>query len=201
MFQSDAKQDLFVANIFKYKQDGVYVDIGSAHSVYSNNTIYFDQILNWKGLCVEYNSVYNSSYGNRKNCIYLNEDALKVQYEKVFQDNNFPNIIDYLSLDVDTISLSVLKILPFNLYKFKVITIEHDAYLYGDEYRNPQRKILLDQGYHLIVENVFARVENRLHEECPFEDWYVHPDFFDMNSLKKIESKNIKPEVVISKFE
>ena len=137
-FYSDAGQDQFVANLLKFKRDGFCVDIGSCHSILSNNTYVF-QSLGWTSVSVEINSRYNESYGTRLNGTHYNEDALKIDYKKAFAENDFPNTIDYLSLDVDTASLSVLKILPFDEYRFKAITIEHDAYLYGDEYRAEQR--------------------------------------------------------------
>ena len=127
-FYSDAGQDQFVANLLKFKRDGFCVDIGSCHSMLSNNTYVF-QGLGWTSVSVEINSRYNESYGTRLNGTHYNEDALKMDYKKAFVENDFPNTIDYLSLDVDTASLSVLKILPFDEYRFKAITIEHDAYL------------------------------------------------------------------------
>lgn len=199
MFYSDAKQDQFAANILGFKQNGYYVDIGSCHSILSNNTHFF-QNLNWTGMCVEIESSYNESYSNRKDCIYLNEDATKLNYGEIFKSNNFPNIIDYLSLDIDTLSLTVLKKLPFSEYKFKVITIEHDAYLYGDKYQKEQRKILKTEGYKLLCSNVYVQQPGFDRPNCPFEDWWVYPEYFDDNLLMQIESDNEYPSNIIAKF-
>lgn len=201
-FCSSAKQDEFVSNILEFKKDGYCVDIGSCHSIESNNTYYF-QDLDWFALSIELDSSYNDSYSTRKNGVHLNEDALKLNYKEVFQEYDLPNIIDYLSLDVDTLSLSVLKILPFTDYKFRVITIEHDAYLHGDKYREEQRKILESNGYYLLCSNVL--VPNPGHsgyngEDCPFEDWWIWPEEFEESLITSLKCDGNFPSDIISKF-
>lgn len=199
MFYSDAKQDQFAANILNFKQNGYYLDIGSCHSMISNNT-YFFQNLNWKGICVEIESSYNESYSSRKDCTYINDDATKLNYGELFEQNEFPKVIDYLSLDIDTLSLTVLKKLPFDEYKFRVITIEHDTYLYGDKYQKEQRNILTAKGYELICANVYVQQPGFDRPECAFEDWWVHPQEFNRNLLDKIKTENDYPSTIISKF-
>lgn len=199
MFYSDAKQDQFAANILQFKQNGYYLDIGSCNSMISNNT-YFFQNLNWKGICVEIESSYNESYNNRKDCIYINDDATKLDYKQILDENKFPKTIDYLSLDIDTLSLVVLKKLPFEDYKFSVITIEHDAYLYGDKYQKEQRKILADNGYELICSNVFVQQPGFDKPECPFEDWWVCSEHFSRELLDKIKTELDYPSNIIAKF-
>lgn len=200
-FYSDAGQDQFVANLLGFKRDGYSVDIGSAGSIWSNNTYTF-QDLDWTSITVEINSKYNSTYGTRKKGTHYNEDALKINYQKIFEENEFPSNIDYLSLDVDTLSLDVLKFLPFDKYTFKCITIEHDAYLYGDTYRATQREILKENGYDLVCANVL--VPNPGHQgykgdPCPFEDWWVNPSDFDSELLDKIRSESLFPVEIIAK--
>jgi hypothetical protein len=198
-FYSDAKQDQFVANILNFKEDGYCVDIGSCHSIISNNTYYF-QDLGWTSISVELDDRYNNSYSTRKSGVHLNEDALKVDYKKQFQEYEFPNSIDYLSLDVDTLSLDVLKILPFDEYNFKVITIEHDGYLYGDEYRGGQRSILTSHGYTLLCSNVYVEQSGFEGRECPFEDWWIYAQEFNSDDLEKVKSDMEFPSKIISKF-
>ena len=198
-FYSDAKQDQFVANILNFKKNGYCVDIGSCHSIISNNTFYF-QDLDWTSISVELESSYNESYGTRKSGVHLNEDALSVDYTQVFKEYEFPKSIDYLSLDVDTLSLNVLKILPLDEYKFKVITIEHDGYLYGDEYREQQRSILESFGYLLLCSNVYVQQPGYEGKEYPFEDWWVDPSEFDESLMQKLKSENEYPSEIIAKF-
>jgi hypothetical protein len=196
MFQSDARQDQFVANMLKFKKNGHYIDIGSCHSMYSNNSFYF-QSLDWKGICVEINSEYNSSYESRKDCIYLNEDATKIEYRTLLNENNFPKTIDYLSLDIDEASIDVLKILPLDEFRFRVITIEHDAYHLGDYYRSQQRQILEQNGYMLVCSNVFVQQNGWIKENCAFEDWWIDPNEFDEKLVNQIKSESAYPSEII----
>lgn len=201
-FYSDARQDQFVANILNFKRDGYCVDIGSCHSIISNNTFTFQE-LGWTSVSVEINSQYNDSYHTRQKGTHYNEDALKINYKEIFEENEFPTTIDYLSLDVDTLSLSVLNILPFSDYRFRTITIEHDAYLYGDKYRKEQRKVLKKLGYEMVCSNVL--VPNPGHagytgEPCPFEDWWIHPEEFDPELIAKIKCDMTQPIEIIAKF-
>jgi len=198
-FYSDAKQDQFAANILKFKRDGYCVDIGSCHSVISNNSYYF-QGLNWTSISVEIEKGYNESYSTRTNGVHLNKNALKVNYKETFEEYEFPKSIDYLSLDIDTLSLDVLKILPLDEYRFKVITIEHDAYVFGDEYRNPQRNILTSHGYFLVCSNVYVEQPGYEGKEYPFEDWWIDPSEFDSDLIEKIKCDSTLPSVIISKF-
>lgn len=198
-FYSDAKQDQFVANILNFKTDGYCVDIGSCHSIISNNTYYF-QDLGWTSISVEIESGYNQSYSTRKSGVHLNENALEVDYKSVFEEYEFPKIIDYLSLDVDTISLDVLKILPLGEYRFRVITIEHDGYIYGDDYREQQRNILSSYGYVLLCSNVYVEQPGYEGKEYPFEDWWIDPSEFSQDLIEKIQCNNTLPSKIISKF-
>lgn len=198
-FFSDAKQDQFVANILNFKKDGYCVDIGSCHSIISNNTYYF-QSLDWTSISIEIESGYNESYSTRKRGVHLNENALDVDYKSVFEEYEFPKSIDYLSLDVDTISLNVLRILPLDEYRFKVITIEHDGYLYGDKYREQQRNILTSHGYSLLCSNVYVEQPGYEGKQFPFEDWWIDPSEFDEDLIEKIKCDNTLPSIIISKF-
>lgn len=198
-FYSDAKQDQFVANILGFKKDGHCVDIGSCHSIISNNTYVF-QDLGWTSISVEIESGYNESYSSRKSGVHLNENALEVDYKKVFEEYEFPKNIDYLSLDVDTLSLNVLRILPLDEYRFKVITIEHDGYLYGDQYRSEQRNILSSHGYLLLCSNVYVEQPGYEGKEFPFEDWWIDPSEFSDELIEKIKCEDTFPSEIISKF-
>ena len=198
-FYSDAKQDQFAANILQFKKDGYCVDIGSCHSISSNNTYYF-QSLNWKSISVEIESSYNQSYASRRNGVHLNANALEIDYKKIFEDYKFPKNIDYLSLDIDTLSIDVLKILPLDDYRFKVITIEHDGYLYGDKYRDEQRGILSSYGYLLLCSNVYVEQPGYEGKEYPFEDWWIDPKEFDDKIVEKIKSESSYPSEIIKKF-
>jgi hypothetical protein len=151
-------------------KNGHYVEIGSNHFQEGSNTYYLESEHNWKGLSIDISEYYSDLFNdNRKNkCITGN--ALKVNWEKYFEENNFPKIIDFLSIDIDSESgphsntLAFLN-LPLSRYKFNIIVIEHNG---GIDYRfedskNIQRDVLSMFGYHLIyrgqTDDIWSRVE------------------------------------------
>lgn len=191
-YQASALQDRFVVQLLNFKKNGFYLDIGSCHSESCNNT-YCLEAIGWKGICVEKDSQYNESYAKR-NCQYLNEDALKIDYEKLLHD--FPKTIDYLSLDIDALSTQVLRLLPFDKHDFSIITIEHDQYIHSDIYRKEQREIL-SKTHNLVCADVLVPLAEDTKSDCSFEDWWV---------VKGIEvppylySERLYPKDIISKF-
>ena len=197
-YYSDDKQDEFVANILNFKKEGHYVDIGSSSSVGSNNTYFFES-LGWKGICIEKNPVFNSSYKERT-CKYINEDALSIDYEKLFIQEEFPGSIDYLSLDIDEQSTAALEILPLYKYRFKVITIEHDSHIYGTKYKSPQRAILTTYGYYLLCQDVLNTSGRNIGQEHAWEDWWVDAVCFDENTLRKLHSYRLDARQIMQKF-
>lgn len=180
MFRSDAFQDQFVHKILNGKHNGYFVDIGSCGAVNSNNTYFFES-LGWKGICIEIEKGYADSYHSRS-CTFVNQNALTINYQDLFEQNSSPKWIDYLSVDIDELSIDALRLLPHDKYQFGVITIEHDGYIYGDTYRNQQREFLNGLGYHLLASNVrvpdrhFKSLSTLNHlDNNGFEDWWVNP--------------------------
>lgn len=196
-YQSQALQDRFVANLLNFKRDGFYLDIGSCHAESTNNTYAFEE-LGWRGICIEVDPQHNESY-KKRTCKYINYDATQLDYKVILDNENAPQTIDYLSLDVDAISTDVLKLLPLDVYTFSVITIEHDQYLNGDIYRDEQRDILSKSGYCLICSDVLVPLQEDTKENCSFEDWWIHkstslPDHNGINSHRSY------PNEIIAKF-
>lgn len=199
MFFSDAKQDRFVANMLNFQDKGFYLDIGSADSCSNNNTFYFDS-LGWEGICIEYNPIYNRGYLKRKGCNFFNKDATTFNYSTALMKLNPKNVIDYISLDIDEMSYYVLKLLPLDKFRFKIMTIEHDFYRFGDKYRSEQRKYLTDNGYFLICSDVCVQQPDFKSERCSFEDWWINTDFFEKSLINQIKSEWCYPSQIISKF-
>lgn len=199
--QSGAYQDLFVANMME-NREGYFVDIGSAHAINSNNTIYLEKNLKWSGLCIEIDSRFNSSYSQR-NCHYINDNALTIDYSSIFDSLNVVKHFDYLSLDIDELSINVLLLFPFDLFKPKIITVEHDAYLHGDKYRRRQRELLISQGYHLICKDVLVEQSHDFAPKTtiePFEDWWILPEFFDDNLIVSAQSDREYGSDIVNKL-
>lgn len=170
---SQVKQDLFVLEKTNYKKNGTFVDIASGHPFNINNTFLLESEYNWDGLSVEIDSKWNELWETRK-CNYKNADAFSLNYEQLFtelceKNNIVDNTLDYISLDLEPASLTnqLLHVLPLNKFKFKIITYEHDAYIYGSVYKTDAINYLCSLGYSLYKENI-TNVGND-----PFEDWFI----------------------------
>ena len=49
-------QDIWIIkNIFKYKKNLFFVDVGSYYVISNINTLLFEKFYNWKGICIEPN--------------------------------------------------------------------------------------------------------------------------------------------------
>lgn len=187
-------QDVFVLLLLNYQNNGKFIDIGSSHPSESNNTFLLEKF-NWSGICIEYGNSYLEEY-KKRSCLFLNTDAFNIDYKKLFEHLNFGNCIDYLSLDIDENSTNLLYKLPFDLIKFKIITIEHDEYRFGDRYKLIQRNFLKNNGYTLLFENVYAEKGSEIYgKERSYEDWWVHPEFINLNKIDPKE--NIYPSEII----
>jgi hypothetical protein len=198
---SQAFQDQFVSSVLKNKYNGTFLEIGSNHPITHNNTYLLENIYNWRGLMVEYDSSFLPLYKqHRPNSIYELTDARKVDYRSIL-DTNFPTNIDYLTFDLDVDNKSTLDTLillndtVFDKYKFASITFEHDIYTgnYFDT-QHISRNIFNERGYVLVFENVSLFWAGGYK---PFEDWYVHPDLVDMDYINSIKrSGNITTDEI-----
>ena len=158
---SQAGQDKWVYD--RLGSSGFFLDLGCNHPIEINNTYALEE-MGWKGFLVD----------SDEHCVRL---CRATRFEQVYQADlskphdfwvNLPSSIDYLSLDVDNSTLDCLKLIPFATHSFKVATIEHDSYRFGNGPRDAIRTIMLEQGYRIAVADV-------AHEDCVFEDWWYRP--------------------------
>lgn len=186
-FHSQAMQDQFVHLMvydFLGKSDqGCYLEIGAGEPIHINNSYFFEKNLKWKGVSIDISEDLGLRWYAVRENLLLRENAVTANYKEILQ--SFPKVIDYLSLDIDAQYVDVLKRIPFDEYVFKVITIEHDAYRFGDLYRKEERQILQSLGYHLLCSDV------SLLGYC-FEDWWVHPSFFSSSQFVNLCSLDLK---------
>lgn len=187
---SESYQDMFVLTMLNGKKGGTYLEIGAGAAFYGNNTALLDQEFEWKGISIDVldasvEQFENGSpfYGDRrrKNKCVL-KDAKKINYEKFLSGLDFPKEIDYLQLDCDPASITydILLTIPFEVYKFAVITYEHDKYQNGDIYQEKSKKYLESYGYIRVVNNISPD------DFKPYEDWWVHPDLVNNDILNKM---------------
>lgn len=188
-YRGQALQDKFVVCANNNKKNGVFVEIGSNDPIVFNNTYVLEKNLDWTGIMVEFEGRFLSDYKiNRPKSTHVIMDATKIDYKKLFEENNIPNNVDYLQIDLDVnnrTTLTTLEIMNrtvFDNYRFAAVTFEHDMYN-----RDPfntrliARQIFSDRGYVLVFPDV-------MYDNNAFEDWYVHPDLVNMDYINKIKT-------------
>jgi hypothetical protein len=182
---SQCFQDMFVLSALDGKQNGKYLEIGSADPYFYSNTALLEEKFGWTGISldIDENEVNKFKRARKNTCLHA--DALKTDYKKLLDDANLGTDWDYLQLDCEppNNTFGVLTLIPFEEYRFAVITYEHDYYC--DEtklYRDKSRKYLESKGYELAVDNISPD------DNSPYEDWWIHPDLVDKDVLNTIKS-------------
>jgi hypothetical protein len=186
---SEASQDLFVVRMTQSKKQGTYIEIGSGHPINSNNSYLLESEYGWRGVSVELSAGLVQEFRAVRLNPVVNSDATLLDYITLFEEYNLPKEIDYLQIDIDPAlqSLETLRRIPFQEYKFSVITFEHDRYRANRKIAKESRKILHGFGYNLVVKNL------TLETLKPFEDWWVHPDLVPKKISAKFKSSMKKP--------
>lgn len=179
-FYSQAGQDIFVLSVLNGKKNGKFLDIGASDPKIINNTFMLEKQFGWSGTQIEIDQTLADKCKSERSSNVICNDATKVDYNQVFEQLGE---IDYMSLDIDGLpTLEVLQKLPFDKFKIKVITFEHDSYRVGSYIRDESRKIFDSFGYVRVCGDVAN--ENNI-----YEDWYINKDFIDVNSVKSLMSE------------
>lgn len=155
--------------------NSTFLDIGCMEPFTSNNT-YALELEGWKGLALDFENRFISSWGNYRNCPAICINALEVEWQSTLIANNLPLEIGYLSLDLYGEELQVLQNLVAAGVSFRCATIEHDSMGTKFEHRDAIRKFMLSQGYTLAVPDVLSPtcvLHGNPVEGKPFEDWWV----------------------------
>jgi hypothetical protein len=159
---SQIGQDLLVLKYLKNKNNGVFVDIGCGYPTYINNTYLLEKNHNWSGISIDLvdysDPVQSANNGQswdsvRPNSKRILADALVLNYCKLFKENNLPDKIDFLSIDLEPphLTFECLFKIPFNKYTFNFIAFETDEYREGGiERRDKSREYLTSLGYKFL---------------------------------------------------
>jgi hypothetical protein len=171
------------------KKNGTFLEVGGADPFNGNNSALLEKNFDWKGVSLEYDEKFIDNYRNNRSATLLHTDALTINYKKLLSENFDTKEIDYLQLDIEPArnTFEVLLAIPFDEYKFAVITYEHDYYVdVTKSYRDKSRRYLQMMGYELIVNDVSPDgISN-------FEDWWVHPDLVDPEIVKIMKDTSDK---------
>lgn len=154
-------EDLIAQMAYKFNGDlknGYYIEIGAGNYKNQSNTYLLEKEYGWKGVSLDIGLELVEDFNNNRSNICLNANALEFNWAKYLEENNFPKIIDFLSIDIDAVTHDYANLLAFlNLpvlqYKFQIILIEHNADLHHkfEKLKNLQRDILTALGYNLII--------------------------------------------------
>ena len=134
MYNAQTCQDVFVDKILN-KDGGFFLDIGagtgglpSSNPAFYSNTYFFEAFRAWTGIAIDYDSDWYFSVKNSRTCKCVCEDLLKKNINEILSDNECPELIDYISVDVDDAQWKVFHDFDFSKYKFDVLTLEHNLF-------------------------------------------------------------------------
>lgn len=197
---SQTFQDMFVLYMNKGKKQGTYLEIGSADPEHGSNSKLLESHFDWKGVGIEILEHEVKKHEASRNNKVLLKDALDVDYDKLLTEmsieygNGYE--FDYLQVDCEppSVSFEILKMIPFDKFKFATVTFEHDYYAdLSREIREKSREYMRSKGYVLALGNV------SMNDDCPYEDWWVHPDLVDFENLDAF-SKTFDKVVNVGKY-
>ncbi len=192
-------KDVFVSTLIK-RVSGTYLEIGFTDPVVDSSTNLLEKDYIWRGVSVSDNSnIVNKFNSTRRNKAILSNPST-TDYRQILAAENMPSEIGYLQLDFEPVetSLSALKIVPFNDYKFGIITFKHNFYKSNPNVRDESRKFLEQMGYELLITDVS---HNCLQS---FEDWWVHPEvikkYISREKLDLIKYTSSQPKCILDIF-
>lgn len=187
---SQSFQDLFVLSALRGKRNGLYLEIGAQEPFYQNNTALLETEFGWDGISIEIKENLCKMFSEQRKNKILCADATQVDYLSLLNEFNKGTTFDYLQLDCEPseVTYQILLKIPFDYYKFAIITYEHDHYVdLTNSYRTKSREYLKSKGYEILVPNVSPN-------ECSsFEDWWYHPDLIDSTI---VESMKVDSDVI-----
>jgi hypothetical protein len=178
---SQVYQDIFILSMLNGKRNGTFLEIGGADPFKGNNTALLEKDFGWRGVSIEYDEKFIQNYRNNRSANLFHADALQIDYKQLLKENFESNVIDYLQLDIEPArnTYECMLRIPFNEYKFAVITYEHDYYVdVTKSYRAKSRDFLINKGYVLIANDISPDGKSN------FEDWWVHPDLVSGDIIK-----------------
>jgi hypothetical protein len=181
---SQACQEMFVLSVLNGKRNGSYLEVGAYHSSTISNTHNLEKIFGWQGLSLDKAKKCVDDWKENRSGKFLLCDATTLDYKEAMENAGLPKHVDYLQLDIDPshITYKALLRVPFEDYKFSIITFEHDIFRakenHAEQVRKDSREYIQSKGYVLVAGDVAGR------EGKPFEDWYVSKEIAESEFFK-----------------
>ncbi len=153
------------------KHNGTYVEIGSSDWLKDNHTYMLEKEFGWTGVGIEIQEHYVDEYNKNRTNPCILADATTFNWDRYFEQNDFPSQIDHLSIDTDTSNLMSLINLPLSRYRFSTIVIENQDTVNNHQdvdrkVQKMQHGILSSYGYTLIGSGYV-------------EDFWIDNDYLD----------------------
>jgi hypothetical protein len=167
------------------KDNGTYVEIGSSHWVEGNHTYMLEKEFGWTGVGIDIEKHHADNYNEARSNPCIAGDATTFNWDKYFEENNFPNQIDFLSIDTDASNLLSLINLPLSRYRFSTIVLENkessnQALDIDEKVKKIQREILAKYNYTLIgsgftddfwIDNTYLDLQGNQWDPLAFAFW------------------------------
>lgn len=171
--RGEAGQDHFAFEHCGRSATGTFLDIGSNEPIRWNNSYALEEV-GWRGWLFDIEPEYALMCAGVRKSPFFCVDATTYDWAQFKERFKAPELIDYLSLDIDENeerdrAVTILKNLFAAGFKFRCATVEHDGYRYGDNPRNAIRAVMQEADYTLAHPNVEIRKGNGK----PFEDWWT----------------------------
>jgi hypothetical protein len=164
-----------VLTLLEGKKDGYFVEIGAFHSKDHSTTYNLEKSYGWKGLAVEMIPSRAEEYNQNRNAYCMTDDGSKADYRKYFVDSDWPEQLDFLSIDVDFspefIALQTLINIPLSTYRFNVIMFEHSSMM------STRNKLIREISEHILESYGYTRII-----DDPMDDIWV-------------DAKALKPQI------
>lgn len=202
MFNGQILQDLVCGIILGEK--GFFLDIGSGcHGNedtfglnFLSNTFFLEKTLGWSGISIDYDCDYIEKAKKERSCNLLCKDLLEFNINDILDENNCPDVIDYISFDVDGAQEKCFNEFDWAKRRFRFLTLEHNLYYHVGPYKEPNeenkikaldfhtksREKILSFGYSLLSSNVSIKGLG------PVEDWYIDKSLCDKSLYGFIEN-------------
>jgi hypothetical protein len=179
---SQVCQDRFVLKLIG--RNGFFFDLGAGwdHSRINSNTLLLEEY-GWDGISID----GNMDHATRRNEKSIRSTTIvckipETTIKEILDEQNAPKIIDYVSIDIEPVSMIGLENFPFDDYEFKVLTFEHDSYVAGQQKKEESYKLLTEKGFIRLCDNV--RVPESMGPNLYFEDWWINPKYFSKEFIE-----------------
>ena len=160
---------------------GSFLDVGCGHPIEGSNTCELERC-GWRGLLVDIdaNPDLERLIVTNRMSPFACADAVTMDWEGLLCWS-LPDVVDYLSFDVDGNAIPAFKNLPLDRVRFRYLTVEHDHYAFGDGPRSLMRATLSGLGYELLCPDVMCN-------GLVYEDWWIDPKLVDAKRVDRFRT-------------